>query len=54
VGRGGAADIDCLVAEHDAAARVDFVAMAQLGIDIVRADPPVLPEDHHFHPGGGA
>ena len=47
------ADIDCLVAEHDAAARVDFAAMAQLGIDIVRAGPPVLLEDHLFRPGGG-
>ena len=47
------ADIDCLVVEHDAAARVDFAAMAQLGIDIVTARRPVLPEDHLFRPGGG-
>lgn len=49
----GLADIDCLVAEHDAAARADFAAMAQLGIDIVRAGPPMLPEDHLFRPGDG-
>jgi hypothetical protein len=46
------ADIDCLVVEYDAAARADFAAMAQLGIDIVMAGPPVLPEDHLFRPSG--
>jgi DeoR/GlpR family transcriptional regulator of sugar metabolism len=47
------ADIDCLVVEHDAAARVDVAAMAQLGIDIVPAGSPLLPEDHRFRPGSG-
>jgi DeoR/GlpR family transcriptional regulator of sugar metabolism len=44
------ADIDCLVVEHDAVAQADFAAMAPLGIDIVRAGPPVLPEDQSSVP----